>query len=82
MPYRLNTPRLREVAALIGDDSDKAIRERTNIPLATFSRLINGHVEPGIRHLDVLSREYDIPLGELYIAVKDKKAAPLKSVAA
>jgi transcriptional regulator with XRE-family HTH domain len=78
MPYRLNTPRLREVAALLGDDSDKAIRERTQISLGTLSRLVNGHVEPSIRHLDILSRTYDVPVAELYID-EDK---PTESVAA
>lgn len=67
MPYRLNTERLRAAAAALGDNTDTAIRERTGISLGTLSRLVNGHVEPSIRHLDVLSVTYSVPVPDLYI---------------
>lgn len=71
MPYRLNTERLRERAALLGDNSDSAIRERTGISLGSLSRLVNGHVEPSIRHLDLLANAYGLRVEELYIEVSD-----------
>lgn len=66
MPYRLNTKALYKAAEALGDTSDAAIRERTGIPLGTFSRLVNRQVEPGIRQLDILSAAYAVPVADLY----------------
>jgi transcriptional regulator with XRE-family HTH domain len=79
MPYRLNTELLRLAAEGLGDNSDSAIRERTGISLGSLSRLVNGHVEPSIRHLDALSKAYGVPVPNLYVYIED--ATPEGAVA-
>jgi transcriptional regulator with XRE-family HTH domain len=75
MPIRLNTPRLREAAAALGDTSDKAIRARTGITVGTLSRIVNQQVEPTLATLDTLSHTYNIPVDELYLHIDDEPAA-------
>lgn len=79
MPYRLNIKALYKAAALLGDTSDTAIRERTGIALGTFSRMRNGLVEPSIRQLHTLSKTYNVPVDELY---KDEAEPPSASAVA
>jgi transcriptional regulator with XRE-family HTH domain len=71
MPIRLNCERLFAAAAVLGDTSHLAIRERTGISLGTFSRLVNRQVEPSVRNLNILSVTYDVPVGELYEEVAE-----------
>ena len=73
MPYRLNKERLYKAAAVLGDTTDLEIRERTGIAVGTLSRLVNQQVEPSVRHLDLLSRHYGIPVQDLYINVAEPK---------
>lgn len=74
MTYRLNTDRLREAAAALGDVNDAAIRERTGISTGTLSRLVNHQVEPGIRYLHTFEHHYGVPVRELYEEVSDSAA--------
>jgi len=65
MSHRLNTIKLREVAAREGDLTDYQIARRSGLPRATLSRLVNGIGEPTISTLMRLSACYRVPVEAL-----------------
>jgi transcriptional regulator with XRE-family HTH domain len=64
---RLNTNRLREVAAEHGDTSDYKIAKRANVSQSTMSRLVNGNNLPGATTLAKFRTAYQLTAEELLI---------------
>lgn len=56
----INVQKLREAAALMGDESDYSIAKRTGVPKSTVSRIFNGRGEPKVSTIDKLGAPYGL----------------------